>query len=386
MPGPSATVSTKLRSMPLVSVSSRVTTDGAIASEIGSLIGSCAPSALLVRRASSSREAVELAPALLDAVHLASELLLDDEQRTAVVRRGVAHAAHLHFPCAMAWPKPASGTQVSHLRQPSGHDGRAQPRLQGTIGWAFLGEREAPASRWARVRLSAEGPARASGPPSASGSAGPGRRAGRPVRGRARGPPWRSRTGGTRRSGAARPPRRSPRPRATAPRARAGSRGWARAPTAPGPGRASRSGAARRARGGSRCGRTRTPRRPGRRPRASSASTAQASEDVGWAAATWSGATPSSSGRVAGSSGRCVGGMPSRSELTVPLASVPGRVGPPVEVGAVRPGGCPPSAGSRRPRRRGPPCRPRPPCPRRAGRTASCCRPRRRSSARRCSA
>ena len=51
----------------------------------------------------------------------------------------------------------------------------------------------------------------------------------------------------------------------------------------------------------------------------------------------------------------------------------------------VSPGGCPPSAGSGRPRRRGRPCRPRPPCPRRAGRTASCCRPRRRSSARRCS-
>ena len=51
----------------------------------------------------------------------------------------------------------------------------------------------------------------------------------------------------------------------------------------------------------------------------------------------------------------------------------------------VSPGGCPPSAGSGRPRRCGRPCRPRPPCPRRAGRTASCCRPRRRSSARRCS-
>ena len=36
------------------------------------------------------------------------------------------------------------------------------------------------------------------------------------------------------------------------------------------------------------------------------------------------------------------------------------------------------SAGSRRPRRRGRPCRPRRPCPRRAGRRPSCCRPRRR--------
>ena len=54
-------------------------------------------------------------------------------------------------------------------------------------------------------------------------------------------------------------------------------------------------------------------------------------------------------------------------------------------VGRVSPGACPPSAGSGRPRRRGRPCRPRPPCPRRGGRTASCCRPRRRSSARRCS-
>ena len=37
------------------------------------------------------------------------------------------------------------------------------------------------------------------------------------------------------------------------------------------------------------------------------------------------------------------------------------------------------SRGARRPRRRGRPCPPRRPCPRRAGRTASCCRPRRRS-------
>ena len=38
------------------------------------------------------------------------------------------------------------------------HDGTAQPRLQGTIGWAFLGEREAPASRWARDTAVQEGP------------------------------------------------------------------------------------------------------------------------------------------------------------------------------------------------------------------------------------
>ncbi len=44
---------------------------------------------------------------------------------------------------------------------------------------------------------------------------------------------------------------------------------------------------------------------------------------------------------------------------------------------------CRPSAGSGRPRRRAGPCRPRPPYPRRAGRTSSCCRPRRRSSGRR---
>ena len=42
----------------------------------------------------------------------------------------------------------------------------------------------------------------------------------------------------------------------------------------------------------------------------------------------------------------------------------------------------PRSAGSRRPRRCARPCRPRPPCPRHAGRRASCCRPRRRPSAR----
>ena len=41
------------------------------------------------------------------------------------------------------------------------------------------------------------------------------------------------------------------------------------------------------------------------------------------------------------------------------------------------------SRDARRPRRRERPCPPRRPCPRRAGRTASCCRPRRRSSARR---
>ena len=41
------------------------------------------------------------------------------------------------------------------------------------------------------------------------------------------------------------------------------------------------------------------------------------------------------------------------------------------------------SAGSGRPRRCARPCRPRRPCPRRGGRRASCCRPRRRPSARR---
>ena len=43
----------------------------------------------------------------------------------------------------------------------------------------------------------------------------------------------------------------------------------------------------------------------------------------------------------------------------------------------------PSTSSSRRPRRRGRPCPPRRPCPTRAGRTASCCRPRRRPSAHR---
>ena len=70
-----------------------------------------------------------------------------------------------------------------------------------------------------------------------------------------------------------------------------------------------------------------------------------------------SGSTPAASFSAAGSTARRVSGMPSRLSLT---------------------GGCLTIAAPRRPPRCARPSPPRPPCPRRAGRTASCCRPRRR--------
>ena len=109
----------------------------------------------------------------------------------------------------------------------------------------------------------------------------------------------------------------------------AGSRGWARAPTAPGRGPSSRCGAARPAPGGSRCGRRRTPSTGRPSARAASASGAQARHEVGCAAAT-------SRGRRAGgqrlprpgSSGSNVGGVsPSRFWCVMPpiLARSPPR-------------------------------------------------------------
>ena len=166
------------------------------------------------------------------------------------------------------------------------HDGAAQPRMQGTIGWALLGERDAHTSPVGSPGLSASGPGQRPGHFVSSADPPPG---GRQLErlGRAgseaelAGARRRSTPAGTRCTGAPPRPRRSRRPPGPAPRGRAGSRGWARAPTAPGPGRASRPCAGSPARGGSRCARTRTTRRRGRSARASSASTAQASDDAG---------------------------------------------------------------------------------------------------------
>ena len=177
---------------------------------------------------------------------------------------------------------------------PARHDGGAQPRLQGTIGWAFLGEREAPGYRWPRDTAVTGRPGRcAPGPSVVSGA----RARRRPVRDRARGPRWRSRRAGTRCTGAPPRPRRSRRPRGPG-RARArrkprlgscshGIGPWPRQPAAAqGVEAAVVAGAGVGVR----------PRRARWSARASSASTAQASDDAGWAAAPARAAAPPASG------------------------------------------------------------------------------------------
>ena len=83
-----------------------------------------------------------------------------------------------------------------------------------------------------------------------------------------------------------------------------------------GPARASRSGAARRGRGGSRCGRRRTPRRRGRRPGRPRRARPTPARTPGGPRRPRRGPRRRPAARAAGSSGRWVGGMPSRSELT----------------------------------------------------------------------
>src|SRR6478752_7849382 len=156
-------VSTKLRSIPVVSDSSRLTTEGAMASEMGSLASSVAPSATLVTFDNSSRDASRSRRRS----SMRSSSRLSCSSRTRSTPPSYAEGSSIRptsYPCG--WPIPASGTQVSHLGGGTRHDGTAQPRLQGTIGWALLGEREAPAFRWARDTAVRGGPGRTRpGPP-----------------------------------------------------------------------------------------------------------------------------------------------------------------------------------------------------------------------------
>ena len=92
-------------------------------------------------------------------------------------------------------------------------------------------------------------------------------------------------------------------------RGSAGSRGWARAPTAPGRGPSSRCGAACRGCGGSRPGRRRRRSRRRRLRRGPARrSAAQANGEAGWRRTTSAGGAPPSSSAAPGSTGRWVGG------------------------------------------------------------------------------
>ena len=114
-------------------------------------------------------------------------------------------------------------------------------------------------------------------------------------------------------------------------------------------------GAARPGRGGSRCGRRRRTRRRGRRP---------ARPPRAWPRP----ATTPGSARGRAVSGGVLAVRPSARRRGRRAAGSRGcRSRSAIRWRVTR--GCRPSAGSRRPRRRARPCRPRPPCPTRAGRT-----------------